>query len=37
MALFKDYPVWIGAADTVWGGVLFLASHMILKKVGGFY
>jgi uncharacterized membrane protein len=37
MALFKDYPVWIGAADTVWGGVLFLATHMILKKVGGFY
>ena len=37
MALFKDYPVWIGAADTVWGGVLFLAAHTVLKKLGGFY
>lgn len=37
MALFKDYPLWIGIADTLWGGVLFSISHLILKKLGGFY
>ena len=35
--LFKDYPIWIGVADTVWGGVLFLTAHTVLKKLGGFY
>lgn len=36
-AIFKDYPIWLGVADTLWGGVLFVAANGILKKLGGFY
>ena len=35
--LFVDYPVWLGVADSLWGGVLFLTANAILKKLGGFY
>jgi uncharacterized membrane protein len=30
--IFKDYPIWIGVADTVWGGVLFAASKYIIDR-----
>jgi uncharacterized membrane protein len=35
--LFVDYPVWLGVADSLWGGVLFLTANAVLKKLGGFY
>jgi uncharacterized membrane protein len=35
--LFIDYPVWLGVADSLWGGVLFLTTNAVLKKLGGFY
>lgn len=30
--IFKDYPIWIGVADTVWGGVLFAASKLVVDR-----
>ena len=36
-AIFKDYPIWLGVADSTWGGVLFVISNAVLKKLGGFY
>ncbi len=34
MALFKDYPLMLGVADTLWGGVLFTAARLVLDKIG---
>jgi uncharacterized membrane protein len=33
MALFKDYPLMLGVADTLWGGVLFTAARVVLDKL----
>jgi uncharacterized membrane protein len=30
MALFKDYPLMLGVADSLWGGVLFTAARVVL-------
>jgi uncharacterized membrane protein len=30
--IFKDYPIWIGVADTVWGGALFGMSKYIVDR-----
>ena len=30
-AAFKEYPLWIAVADTLWGGILFTAIHYIIN------
>ena len=32
LAVFKDYPLWIAVADTIWGGVLFAIVAWIIKR-----
>ncbi len=34
LAAFKDYPIWIAVADTLWGGFLFLAVYWIRERFG---
>jgi uncharacterized membrane protein len=31
--LFGDYPIWLGAADSLWGGLLFAAVYWIFSKL----
>ncbi len=31
--LFNDYPIWLGAADSLWGGILFAAVYWGLGKL----
>ena len=34
LAAFKDYPIWIAVADTLWGGALFSAVYWIRERFG---
>ena len=34
LAVFKDYPFYMGALDTVWGGILFSAVFWIRERFG---
>ena len=34
LAAFKDYPVYMAVADTLWGGVLFTAVFWLKTKFG---
>jgi hypothetical protein len=31
--MFSNYPLWLGAADSLWGGALFAAVFWIMKKL----
>lgn len=31
--MFSNYPFWLGAADSLWGGVLFAAVFWIMSKL----
>jgi uncharacterized membrane protein len=33
-ALFKDYPIHLAIVDSIWGGVLFMATFWILRRFG---
>jgi uncharacterized membrane protein len=32
LAVFKDYPLWIAVADTLWGGVLFATVAWLVRR-----
>jgi uncharacterized membrane protein len=34
LAAFKDYPFYLAAADTLWGGLLFCAVFWIRERFG---
>jgi uncharacterized membrane protein len=34
LSLFKDYPIGLAVADTLWGGALFATARVILNKIG---
>jgi len=33
LALFKDYPLWFAALDTLWGGVLMSIAFLTLRAI----
>lgn len=33
MAVFKEYPLYMAVADTLWGGFLFTAVHWIMGQI----
>ena len=34
LAAFKDYPLYMAIADTIWGGILFSTVFMIRERFG---
>lgn len=32
LALFKDYPIHLAIADSIWGGILFMIAHWVMRK-----
>jgi uncharacterized membrane protein len=33
IAIFKDYPVWYGLVDTIWGGLAIMTATIITQKI----
>lgn len=34
MAVFNKYPLWLGVADSVWGGILFAVVWFVRQRLG---